>query len=244
MKYFLIILSLFTTTILFGQKTKKVKNTIKEQFGKSTEVYYVFKSDKTTKHGEYIKKSKDRGVIEKGFYKYGVKDSLWTYYRNGKNQTLKSKGHFLNNEKIGEWNFYNFRGELIQTYDYSRDTILFEKGDTHRLKYTCSPKNDNLDSCKDPAIIGGYTVMQEIILRKLLYPPLAIENQIQGDVYISFEIDENGKGKNLELHKGIDPDLDAETLRVTKIILEEVRWYTWRQKNTFKVTMPIKFKLY
>lgn len=239
MKYTLIILSLFTTTILFGQKTKKIKNTVKEQFSKYKEVYYVLKSDKKTKHGRYIKESKHKGVFEKGFYKNGVKDSLWTYYRNGKNQTLKSKGYFLNDKKVGEWNFYDFKGELIQTYDYSRDTILFDKKETHKLKYLC-----NTNSCKDPVTIGGFTTIQEIILKNLIYPPLAVENQIQGSVYVSFEIDENGKGKNLELHKGIDPDLDAETLRVTKIILEEVRWYTWGQKNTFKVTMPIKFKLY
>jgi hypothetical protein len=45
------------------------------------------------------------------------------------------------------------------------------------------------------------------------------------------------------LHKGVDPDLDAEALRVVKIILDEVKWYTWGKKTTYKMTIPIKFKL-
>lgn len=242
MKYTLIILSLFTTTILFGQKTKKIKNTVKEQFREYNEVYYVLKSDKKTKHGLYFKKDKQNNeVIERGYFKNGLKDSVWSYYYPfSKKQTLKSQGNFKNNTKSGEWNFYDRQGVLIQTFDFTKDTILFNKTDAYQYKYTCS----GMDSCLMPVIIGGYTTIQEILIKNIIYPPLAIENNIQGIVYVSFEIDENGKGKNLELHKGIHPDLDAETLRVMKIILEEVRWYTWRQKNTFKDTMPVKFKLY
>ena len=240
MKYTTVILLLLTTTITFGQKLKKVTQKINKEY---SETYYVLKSDKTTKHGEYIKKSKDKGIVEKGYYKNGVKDSLWVYYRNGANQILKSQGHFLNNEKQGEWNFYDWDGKLIQTYDYAKDTILFEKNLTNKYEYTCNTKKDSTENCLYPVLIGGYILMQEILAKNIMYPPLAVEMGIQGAVYISFEINENGKGKNPMLHKGVDPDLDAEALRVVKIILDEVKWYTWGKKTTYKMTIPIKFKL-
>lgn len=243
MKNILSVLLILLATSGFGQKLKKIKQKVTEGHTEYEEVFYVLKEDKNTRQGEYTKKSEYRGVVEKGYYKNGVKDSLWTYYRDEKKNLLKAQGHFSNNEKVGAWNFYDWSGNLIQIFDYSLDSLLFDKDAKNRYEFTCNTKKDSADSCLYPVIIGGYTVTQEIIAKNLVYPPLAVENGVQGTVYIKFEIDINGIGKNPTIYKGVSPDIDAEALRTMRIILDEIRWYTWGKNTTYKITMPIKFKL-
>lgn len=45
------------------------------------ESYYVLKSDKETKHGEYSL-TKGKTIFKKGYYKYGKKTGFWAYYIN------------------------------------------------------------------------------------------------------------------------------------------------------------------
>lgn len=49
-----------------------------------------------------------------------------------------------------------------------------------------------------------------------MYPPVAIQNNIQGRVVVSFIIEKDGSVSNVELKYGVDPLLDAEALRVVK----------------------------
>ncbi len=68
---------------LFGQETKKV-------IDKSTrEIFFVLKSDKTTKHGEYNKFNFRNALLVKGFYKQGAKDSIWECYSSKGELSLK-----------------------------------------------------------------------------------------------------------------------------------------------------------
>ncbi len=70
-------------TILLGQQTKKV--TDKE----SNETFYVLKSDKKIRHGEYKKFHHKDKLLVKGYYKQGVKDSIWECYDFERQLTLK-----------------------------------------------------------------------------------------------------------------------------------------------------------
>ena len=77
-KKFLILL-LFVPTMLWAQKTKKVSN------NSTNETFYVLKSDKKIKHGEYKKFTFYGRVLVNGYYKFGVKDSIWECFdRYGK----------------------------------------------------------------------------------------------------------------------------------------------------------------
>ena len=92
MKFFILFLLALIPTILFGQETKKIRNL------EDGETYFVLKSDKTIKHGEYKKFAYGRSLLVKGFYKQGLRDSIWECY--------------------------NFHGEIILKFDYSKNEQL------------------------------------------------------------------------------------------------------------------------
>jgi len=80
------------STLLFGLETKKIRDI------EAGETYFVLKSDKTIKHGEYKKFAYINSLLVKGFYKQGLKESIWECY--------------------------NFHGEIILKFDYSKNEQL------------------------------------------------------------------------------------------------------------------------
>lgn len=230
----------------FSQKLKKIKNEVIENGTTYQEIYYVLKSDKTTKHGEYIKRTEKKRIIEKGYYKNGLKDSLWTYYNKRNTSQILSQGSYKMGTKQGVWDFYGDNDKVVQKFDFTKDTLVYDEVYNNRKDSFYNPCIDTAQdalSCLFPTPIGGAYIISYLTFLHLNYPPLAVENGYQGMVKISFTIDENGKGRDAVVDEKVNDLLDAEALRVVKIILDEVRWYTWGQKKQYKYTMPLKFKL-
>jgi protein TonB len=50
--------------------------------------------------------------------------------------------------------------------------------------------------------------------KKVRYPSIAQENDIQGRVFFRFMVDKKGRVSNVQIVRGVDPSLDKETLRV------------------------------
>lgn len=77
--------------------------------------------------------------------------------------------------------------------------------------------------------------IMNFVSENVVYPNLAIEKNIQGKVFVSFIIDEDGSAKDPTLLRGVDPLLDAEALRVIK---EMPKFY----KAGFQKGKPVKVK--
>ncbi|MEP0006704.1 MAG: TonB family protein [Balneola sp.] len=89
-----------------------------------------------------------------------------------------------------------------------------------------------------PTIIGG----QEALYSKIKYPKIAQNIGIEGRVHVQFIIDKQGKVIDPEIIRGVHPDLDAEVLRVIKL----VRFSPGVQNGTLvkvKMVQSVNFKL-
>ena len=89
-----------------------------------------------------------------------------------------------------------------------------------------------------PTIIGG----QEALYSKIKYPKIAQNIGIEGRVHVQFIIDKQGKVINPEIIRGVHPELDAEVLRVIKL----VRFSPGVQNGTLvkvKMVQSVNFKL-
>lgn len=85
--------------------------------------------------------------------------------------------------------------------------------------------------------------MYQFIYSRWRYPALARENDIQGDVTISFVVEKNGSLTNFQIVKDIGGDCGKESIRVAKLM---PNWIPGRQNGQIvrtKFTMPLKFKL-
>jgi protein TonB len=69
-----------------------------------------------------------------------------------------------------------------------------------------------------PMFPGGNPEMQKFILDHIVYPDIARENNIQGKVVVKFCITPTGSVDKISVLKGVDPGLDAEAIRVIKIL--------------------------
>jgi protein TonB len=75
------------------------------------------------------------------------------------------------------------------------------------------------------------------------YPPIALENGVQGKVFVSFVVDTNGSISNVKITRGVDPSLDKEAIRVVKSM---PKWIPGKQNGQavrVSFTVPINFVL-
>ena len=72
------------------------------------------------------------------------------------------------------------------------------------------------DICKN--MTEGNMELNRHIQKSIRYPVIAQENGITGRVFVRFVVGRNGKVKNIEILRGVDPSLDKEAIRVIKIL--------------------------
>lgn len=203
-------------TLLFGQDIKKI--TDKE----SNETFYVLKSDKTTKHGEYKKFSYNNKLLIKGFYKQGVKDSIWECY--------------------------DFNGELTLKYNYTKNELVFykpnEKVKDKKYKIINGSSGSGTTLSRPPIFLGGDDFVMSELVKNIRYPSTAVENGKSGKVYVLFTVDKFGKTSNYHVETPLGFGLDEEAIRVLKLLPDN--WLPGllnEQPVDVEVVYPINFRL-
>jgi protein TonB len=67
-----------------------------------------------------------------------------------------------------------------------------------------------------PEPVGGESVLYKYIADNTHYPVIAKENGIEGKVFVRFCVTSKGAVDQVSILKGVDPDLDAEAIKVVK----------------------------
>ena len=94
-----------------------------------------------------------------------------------------------------------------------------------------------------PQYIGGDKARIEFLKENIKYPLEALNKKIQGSVYVTFVINEDGSLSNIKILKGIGGGCDEEVLRVVKLM---PNWKPGKQKGKpvmVQFNMPVKFTL-
>ncbi len=66
---------------------------------------------------------------------------------------------------------------------------------------------------------GGQQQFKEFIKNEMQYPQKELSNKIQGEVQIAFTIDVTGEVQDIKIYQSINPALDKEALRLSKMLL-------------------------
>lgn len=131
-------------------------------------------------------------------------------------------------------------------YEFETDSL----GDIYLVK-SAEPEIKTLDEDdqiffiveKMPEFPGGDLALRKYIANTIIYPEVAIENGIQGKVYVTFVVTTNGTIANTKIARGVDPSLDKEAIRVVNNL---PRWKPGYQRGTpvnVSYTVPINFVL-
>ena len=94
-----------------------------------------------------------------------------------------------------------------------------------------------------PQYIGGPTALIRFIFNNIQYPPDAIENKIQGRVWCSFIVNQDGSISDIQIQQALYPSLDQEVMRVLSIM---PAWIPGSEKGVFvrvKCYLPIVFSI-
>ena len=94
-----------------------------------------------------------------------------------------------------------------------------------------------------PQFPGGDAELMKYISKNLKYPPVAMENNIQGRVVVQFVVTKTGKIGEVKVARGKDPDLDKEAVRVVKSLPDFIPGKMNGQTVNVWYTLPITFKL-
>lgn len=79
----------------------------------------------------------------------------------------------------------------------------------------------NAQSFMPPEPYGGAQAVKWLCEQEIRFPQAALQAAVDGEVEIGFIVRANGEVSNLHINRSIRPDVDAEALRVAKLI----RWH-------------------
>ena len=94
-----------------------------------------------------------------------------------------------------------------------------------------------------PEYPGGMGELSKLLSSNLKYPLKSQENGVQGEVLVQFVVDKEGNVEEVTVFKGVDPYLDAEALRVIKMM---PKWKPGKHEGkevNVKCTIPVGFRL-
>ena len=69
-----------------------------------------------------------------------------------------------------------------------------------------------------PSYPGGDAALLQYVMNEIVYPEAARENNIQGSVFIRFCVTATGEIGQVQVLRGVDPEIDAEAVRAVKTI--------------------------
>ena len=85
--------------------------------------------------------------------------------------------------------------------------------------------------------------IMNFIIKNTEYPPKAKNYNITGRVFVSFVVEKSGKLVNVKIVRGVDKYLDAEALRVVKLLPNFIPGKQRGKAVNVQYTIPINFQL-
>ncbi|MEI9921247.1 MAG: energy transducer TonB [Bacteroidota bacterium] len=137
--------------------------------------------------------------------------------------------------KNGVWKGDTNKGTYEEVYENGKLIEGVQLIDDKKYTYTAIAVQPEFD--------GGLPGLSSFISSNLVYPRKARRMGTQGNVFIEFVIDKDGKVINIKMLKGIGPECDAEALRVISIM---PKWNPGLLRGTpvkVRFVLPIKYVL-
>jgi protein TonB len=94
-----------------------------------------------------------------------------------------------------------------------------------------------------PSFPGGPDAMMKFLKENLKFPSICAENGIQGRVVVSFVVNKNGSIEQVEVLSGVHERLDAEAVRVVKLMPTWTPGQMQGHAVRTKFILPVTFRM-
>jgi TonB family protein len=227
----------------FCQDVKKIDKKF-ENSKQISESFFVIKSDKNIKHGEYISyfrysdndetlikngiKKKEDFIKERGNYINGKKDGVWIEFPN---KAEMDSGKYSTGKRVGIWDTYN-GNERVKSFDYDTNKKI-GIWLTYKEKGMVTERYDYDNSIQ----------LEPDIKFNISYPIIAQENEIQGIVKIRFHINRDCSIDIISIVQSLSTECDQAAIDAIKKYGDLYKKYS---KNCIDRTeeKDVSFKLY
>lgn len=112
------------------------------------------------------------------------------------------------------------------------------------------PSYDDVVSYYDcdvrPSFLNSYDIsrfLEKWVYQYIRYPESAVRNGIQGRVMVDFIVDKEGKVTDVRVVRSVDPELDAEAIRVVSASPKWKPGKVGNNKVRTSMTIPVEFRL-
>lgn len=95
---------------------------------------------------------------------------------------------------------------------------------------------------KMPRYRGGDEALRKFINENLRYPPEAIKHRIEGVVEVAYDVDGNGRIKNISILESLGHGCDEEVVRLINLLKYEKAYNKGRNVTSHK-KLKVDFKL-
>ena len=132
--------------------------------------------------------------------------------------------------------------EILDAEDQSENQVIENVADFGEYGEENTGESEIFQVVEDmPSFPGGN--VSKWIAKNVKYPVLAMENGIQGKVFIQFVIERDGSITDVKVARGVDASLDKEAVRVVQSM---PKWKPGKQRGKpvrVAYTLPINFQL-
>ena len=90
---------------------------------------------------------------------------------------------------------------------------------------------------------GGQLAIVAAIQKAVRYPSMALRNQVEGRVYVSFTVDPRGEVTDVKIVKGLGSGIDEETIRAIKTLPRFIPGKQNGREVSVSFTVPITYKI-
>jgi TonB family protein len=94
-----------------------------------------------------------------------------------------------------------------------------------------------------PQFPGGDAALMKFITNNTRYPQTAMDNNISGVVYVSYIVGADGRIGNVRVVRGVNAELNAEAVRVVKLLPRCTPGRQRGQAVAVQYTIPVQFRL-
>jgi periplasmic protein TonB len=138
----------------------------------------------------------------------------------------------------------------LMSADQAQIEIKNEDVNIQEVTVAAEEVQENVDAAEPfyvveemPMFPGGDEAIQKYIGDNVVYPEVAKENNIQGRVIVKFCVTPKGGVDQVSILKGVDPELDAEVVRVVKTLPKFKPGKQGGKPVPVWYTIPINFQL-
>ena len=133
----------------------------------------------------------------------------------------------------------DFKGVI----DSKEITITLKKADAESLQVEDKQEEAMVVVEEMPGFPGGLFVLMQYLNDNIQYPDKAKNDGVEGRVIVSFIVGKEGLIKDAQVEKSVDPELDAEAIRVVSGMPRWTPGKSHGEPVDVKYSIPINFQL-